>query len=458
MLVPMADCDPAGARMSTLIQDEARNLGLNITSVPTYPSTLIEKMDNRDFDMYLAEWRSVTERESINVPWELAHSENDFHGGTNYAGYHNRTFDALCYEFEKEMETPERKNISFELQNSIAENLPYIVIDYRDRLEAYNRIWVGWIPAYGTLFNIHTLRNLKYYPYPCWRISLSAPYMINSGQGIEVRAYVYSLTTNEPLSGVNVSFSTDNGTLSPEYAITDTNGCAMVRFTAPIVRWNSTTVKITATYYDERADMVLKATREIVVLPQQPPPETEIGMEIYPPMLLNVGENETVPLEIRVYNKDTLEYYGWYNGTLGVLLNYSIFPEDATFDLIDYENGTWTFEFRGHAHGDFMQYDIFLNAVLYSFSEPVTSAWKNITINVMGALKPEEPTRENNATTDAEDGNGTNTSVDSLPPDILENTDEFYILAVGTALLIAVMSILLIIKRRKLDKGNDRIN
>ena len=352
-------------------------------------------------------------------------------------------------EFDRERDLEERERMCKEFQQTIAEDVPYIVMDYKDVLETYNKRFTGWVPRYlsqsykyfpngylnsegGSLLNLQTLVNIKPAPQSSWELSLYVPDKVNGGEDVKIDAYLYNKYTNEPIPNVEISFEVPaEGTLSSRTAVTDAGGKAVVVFTAP-VPYPNTTVSLTlkASAYDQNADSVVRVLKSLTVIPP-PPPDIDLRIEFHPRPLLTLEDNQTYTVEVRVLNAKTGEYYG--EGSYGedrALLKWKVFPDDAMIKT-RYENGTWYVNFTGHGYGEYTVYDVQFNAMFYMHSELISTAQSNMSVLVLGE-------RGANITS---------------PPAASENTDEYYILGGALVAIVLISAFVLLRKRRKKREG-----
>ena len=381
------DYDPCIYRRS-MIQAAAQDAGLNFESKPTNFRTIVNQINQHDFQMYILGWSIPSPLSSAKAPCDFFSSYNDMkNGGNNYPGYHNRSFDRLCDEFMREPDTEKRRNLSRRMQEAIAQDVPYSVLYYRDVLETYSYSFTGWVPRYGTIFNRDSINNLRIGCPPRNGISISIPEKVQGGSPVNLDAYIYDIGTLCPISDAEVYFSVSAGTLSSSSAITDSNGKAEVTFTPPVSE-ESMVVEIEASYYDIWWDYTARTTKTITVIPP-PLPEVKLGMEIRPGYSFTIEENNTLPIEVKVLNSKSGEYYGQYNNSTGsgVMLDCSAFPENADIG-IRYDNGTWYVNFTGHAILNITVYDIHLDAVLYEYNGPYATSFTNISAVVLKAPAP----------------------------------------------------------------------
>ncbi len=380
MMTPPADYDPIRAQSGLLIQQDAQNVGINLKSVPTQFGTITQKIDNHDFDMYMLGWSIPTPMSSASAPCDFFGSKSDG-GGQNYPGYHNKSFDKMCEEMNSELDINKRKQLSYKMQETIAEDVPYSVLYYRDVLEAYNNKFTGWVPRYGTIFNWYSLQQLRVQPESKYKVDLSTPTTINGGSQAVFTAYVTNKDDGSPIPGVTVTFKVDNGTLSSSTAVTDANGKAEVTYTAPRPD-KSLGVAVTATVHDSDNNVDITVNKFITILK---PTEITLNVDVVPAGVLTAKSDVPTNLEIYV-TTDTGETLGPLDeNNTGADINFQISPEGASTEYVSYENGGWVYHITGKApEGKTVQYTVTVTVNYMQDNVTVSAANKKVVLTVVG--------------------------------------------------------------------------
>ncbi len=459
MLVPPADYDPISVQPGLIIERAATAAGLNFRSNPTSFGEIVNQINRHTFQMYMLGWSIPTPLSSAKAPCDFFSSYNDvLGGGHNYPGYHNRSFDRLCDEFNREMNISRRVEICKDMQAIIAEDAPYSVLYYRDVLEAYSNRWRGFVPRYGTVLNWYTIKELRPVPPSEWEISIQISDIVEGGKPVNLDAYLYNKNTNEPISGVVVSFAVDSGTLNSSIALTNSNGRARVTFTPPVPGEGSfIPITITASAYDEMADIRVNDIKIIIAIPP-PPVEYEIEIEflnIPDSGIVTLDSNTSYAVEFRIINSDTFETYGEYDGITGTgaTVDYSFsLGTGASFEKYGVsEDGTWTYNFTGTAaENQTLTYVLKITASLLIDNRTVSVTSKDICFTVIGP-EPEVP-----ITTTVPVANET-ANTTPLPPLNLPSEESGAIsgeyIAVGVAILAVAAVAVFIILRKKHGKN-----
>ena len=137
MLAPGQAYDPLRTTFAMFIERWANEVGIPMYTRLTDFSLIVERVFNQqDFDAWMLGW-------SLGNPAFPTYFNVFFHsrytdpGGFNAQGYANPEYDALVEEFLSTLDLEEARKICFELQEIMAEELPYIVLFDTEIVEAY---------------------------------------------------------------------------------------------------------------------------------------------------------------------------------------------------------------------------------------------------------------------------------------------------------------------------------
>ena len=392
MMAPPADYDPTCTHPRNLIQYDAQAIGINLKAIPTNSGTIVQQIVNHEFDIYVLGWSIGDPTASATAPCDFFSSMNDG-DGNNYPGYHNESFDRLCSDFMSERDIEKRREIGYRLQETIAEDVPYSVLYYRDVLEAYNNRFSGWIPRFGTIFNRYSLESL----YPGgheFELSVSLPKNVRSGGTVKMSAYVTFKDSGVPVRGAEVSFEADAGQFSPTEGTTDENGMVQVEYTAPETDFSLPVhITVSAKLATGGASSTLYL---ITVLPKM---DLTMYMEVSPRETIQAMDGIPADMEIRVYSG---------NGTPlsegNVTIDFSVAPYGASVTFVDFENDTWHYRIEGKARNNTTtQYSLTVSATLYDDGVEMAAASQHLTLIVLGTqdshTSPPDSDEEANAST-----------------------------------------------------------
>ncbi len=140
LLSPGPGYDPMRATYSLFIEEWANDLGIPVTAEPTGFSVIVDKVfppaDPLGFDMYILGWGLTPFPDHV---FDFFISANDSAaGGYNTPGYNNPEFDALGEQFTRAKTLSEARDLIFQAEAIIAEDLPYVVLFTTPIIEAYS--------------------------------------------------------------------------------------------------------------------------------------------------------------------------------------------------------------------------------------------------------------------------------------------------------------------------------
>jgi len=240
ILTPQADYDPIRAQAGIMIAKQMQAVGIYADSVSMDFGSIVDRIDNRDFDMYILGWRIGSD------PTDFLHAF--FHSSTavagqNYPGYQNTSFDAIIDHARQTGDEAVRKQDVFDCQASIAYDLPYDVLYFRTNIEAYRSDnFVGWqVGSSGSIYNWNSIFSL----HQPTKFKLNAqfvnpPSAIFSNDTITVDVVVKD-QERLPVKGAEVLLNASHGALSADIDNTTESGKVRVTFTAPYVERNTDT-------------------------------------------------------------------------------------------------------------------------------------------------------------------------------------------------------------------------
>ncbi len=148
LLAPDLTFDPIMANAAILIDAAARDVGIKINVELTDYNTLYTRVFiQRDFDMYMLYWSFGY---SPDLIFDLFYSSH----WANIMGYTSSEFDAITDDFYSVHTTKERIELLQAAQAILAEDLPYVWLYTRDRVDAYREDQIeDIIPVVGGIVN-----------------------------------------------------------------------------------------------------------------------------------------------------------------------------------------------------------------------------------------------------------------------------------------------------------------
>ncbi len=232
ILTPEGHYDPISYQRPAIIAEQLRDIGIYAQSVAMDFGSIVDRIDERDFDMYILGWSIGSE--PADYLHAFFHSDNA-DVGQNYPGYNNASFDALIDLARSTGDPAVKKKAILDAQAAICYDLPYDVLYYRTNIEAYRSDrFTGWVVGdKGSIFNLQSLYNI-HAPGP-WKVIaqfMSPPSAVLSNSTTQITVYVRDQDGN-PLEGAGVKLNATAGALSQEFGNTSSTGKLTVTYTAP---------------------------------------------------------------------------------------------------------------------------------------------------------------------------------------------------------------------------------
>jgi peptide/nickel transport system substrate-binding protein len=117
--------------------------------------TKTPKNSYKKFDLALWNWTSRPDAESIMLV-----ATTSQYGSLNDSGYANPRYDKLYEQQFTEVDQGKRVELIQEMQRIMAKDRPYIPLVFADKLQAWNKKWVGLQPTPQGFFNESSNANL----------------------------------------------------------------------------------------------------------------------------------------------------------------------------------------------------------------------------------------------------------------------------------------------------------
>lgn len=234
ILTPQADYDPIRAQAGLMIAQELQNVGINAESIAMDFGSIVDRIDQRQFDMYILGWRIGSD------PTDFLHAF--FHSSTavagqNYPGYQNQSFDQIIDHARQTGDEDLRKQDVFDAQATIAYDLPYDVLYFRTNIEAYRSDnFVDWtVGSSGSIFNWRSIFNIRQpSKYKLNAQFVNPPSAMKSNATVPISVLVKD-QDRVPVQGAQVWLNASGGALGMEIDNTTSSGKISTIFTAPYV-------------------------------------------------------------------------------------------------------------------------------------------------------------------------------------------------------------------------------
>jgi peptide/nickel transport system substrate-binding protein len=243
ILTPPADYDPIRAQAGIMIATQMQNVGINAESIALDFGTIVTRIDQRNFDMFILGWRIGSD------PTDFLHAffhSSTAESGQNYPGYRNATFDKIIDNARVTGDPVERRNDIKNAQAAIAYDQPYNVLYFRTNIEAYRSDrFVNWtVGSSGSIFSWRSIMGIR----PPSPYKLRASVSVESTVGSESESEIIVTVKNQddlPVSGAIFQITCKNGTFvanGERYfnASTLANGQAKIIWKSPYVPANAT--------------------------------------------------------------------------------------------------------------------------------------------------------------------------------------------------------------------------
>ncbi|MCS7366094.1 MAG: ABC transporter substrate-binding protein [archaeon GB-1867-035] len=150
--------DPVRVRIGDLMVEWFAKIGIKLVNKPVEFTTLMDKVyTQHDFHFYIIETAGMFQPwylSAFHVSWE------DYPDGNNPWGLHNDTYDELAELVDKTIDEEERRNLIFQMQQILAENVPFIPLYIRDWMQAYRVELTDVVGMPGGVLNFWTLINM----------------------------------------------------------------------------------------------------------------------------------------------------------------------------------------------------------------------------------------------------------------------------------------------------------
>jgi peptide/nickel transport system substrate-binding protein len=157
ILTPPADYDPKRAFAGTMIQEWLRQLGMPAFARPMAFNSLLETVKGKhDFDAFVLGYGKLDLDPDYLTPFFS--SKNDNPRDWNMSGYRNPAYDKLADDQRKAIDVQVRRQMIFEMQQMLMEDVPYYPLYNPHIIEAtVNKRFEGWVDRVDGIGNIWSL-------------------------------------------------------------------------------------------------------------------------------------------------------------------------------------------------------------------------------------------------------------------------------------------------------------
>jgi ABC-type transport system substrate-binding protein len=137
IIVPAPGYDPLRATAGVYIEQWMRQLGIPVTAEMTPFTQIIYQRNSGDYDMYVLGWGLGS------FPGYLCDfftGETGIADGSNVNFYESERLQEGCLRFQTETDLAAAREIAFELQDILADELPYITLFTLPMIDAYRNV------------------------------------------------------------------------------------------------------------------------------------------------------------------------------------------------------------------------------------------------------------------------------------------------------------------------------
>ncbi|MBU0464484.1 MAG: ABC transporter substrate-binding protein, partial [Proteobacteria bacterium] len=161
ILTPPADYDPKRAFAGMMIQEWLRKIGMPAFARPMSFNSLLDRVKGKhDFDAFILGYGKLDlDPDYLRT---FFYSENDKPRGWNMSGYTNPNFDKIAKKQLSVIDEEQRKELIWEMQAILMEDIPYIPLYNPHILEAvFTERFKGWVGKVDGIGNIWSLCMVK---------------------------------------------------------------------------------------------------------------------------------------------------------------------------------------------------------------------------------------------------------------------------------------------------------
>jgi len=138
ILSPTAGVAPTTAELADRIAGSLREIGIPVKAEPMDFAAMVQRIDERRFDLYLMAWQLGRDPDSL---FSFYHSSMDVRGGYNQTGLKDPRVDKLLETLRYAPDEASARTAAKEVQHALAETLPIIPIYTRYSVAAVSKAW-----------------------------------------------------------------------------------------------------------------------------------------------------------------------------------------------------------------------------------------------------------------------------------------------------------------------------
>jgi peptide/nickel transport system substrate-binding protein len=145
------DWDTISVDAGDVIEQMLRDIGIRMKAIPMSDEVLYDNLDlEHTYEVYQMSHGYAPYPGHL---YDRFHSDQIMDYGGNNPGWSNPEFDALVDQANAETDFDTRKELLWEAQELLAEDLPYIPLFTSDDVHAIRKEWTGYVCMPGGIFN-----------------------------------------------------------------------------------------------------------------------------------------------------------------------------------------------------------------------------------------------------------------------------------------------------------------
>ena len=135
LMAPSAGYDPLRSTFAIWIERWLNDVGIPVKAQLTGFNVIVERLsDEENLELWMLGWGLSLYPDYLEVFFHSRHTGED---GLNRGGYSNPEFDALADALLEETDLEEARRLVFQMQEFLADDLPYVVLFTTPLIEAY---------------------------------------------------------------------------------------------------------------------------------------------------------------------------------------------------------------------------------------------------------------------------------------------------------------------------------
>ena len=141
LMAPSAGYDPMRSTFAIWIERWLNDVGIPAKAKLTGLNVIVGKLFSdtvaEDLDMWILGWNLTLYPDYLEAFFNFRHAPENEEGGLNWGGYNNATFNDLSFALLTESDLNAARDVVFELQEFLAEDLPYVTLFTTPILDTY---------------------------------------------------------------------------------------------------------------------------------------------------------------------------------------------------------------------------------------------------------------------------------------------------------------------------------